>query len=205
MADNFAGKFLQHGKLFVIERTGRSNYDTFTGVYPQRVDIFHAGNGETVVVLVADYLELDFFPAFQRFFYKNLRRVGECVFGKSFQFFLIITESASHTTESVSRTYDQRESDRVGSLESVVHIFDGDAFRCFYFDFVQLFHEEVAIFGVHDRFDRCPEYLNIVFLQDTFVVEFGTAVECSLSTEGEQYPVGLFFFEYFFYKVRCNR
>ena len=43
-------------------------HNTFTGMYTQRVDVFHAYNREAMVVFITDYFEFNFFPAFQRFF-----------------------------------------------------------------------------------------------------------------------------------------
>ena len=72
VADTLAGEGLQGSNLFFRQGAGRSYYDGLTGMDTQRVEVLHAGYREAVVVRVADNLELDFFPAFQRFFYQNL-------------------------------------------------------------------------------------------------------------------------------------
>ena len=51
---------------------------------------------------------------------------------------------------------------------------------------IQLMHEELAILRVHDGLHRCAQHLDIVFLQDTSLVERHTAVQRRLSTKSQQ-------------------
>ena len=47
-------------------------------------------------------------------------------------------------------------------------------------------HEELTILRVHNGLHRCTQYLDIVFLQDTTLVERHTAVQRGLPTKGQQ-------------------
>ena len=56
-------------------------------------------------------------------------------------------------------------------------------------DLIELASEEVTVFGIHDSLDGCTEYLDVVLLEDTTLVERYTAVESRLSTEGKEDPL----------------
>jgi len=196
---------LQQGQLFLIQRAGRSYHDTFPGVDAQRVDVFHAGDREAVVVAVSDDFELDLFPAFERLFDQNLRSIGEGIFGQGFQFVHVIAESAAHTAQYIGRTDDNRETDDLSGFNGFFHGVDRDTARGFYADFIELFHKQVSVFGVHDGFDRGAQHFDTVFGQCAAGVEFRTAVQGRLAAEGQQNTVGTFFFDDLFDKVRGQR
>ena len=87
------GDVLQHLHLLIGERTGGSHDDRLTRVDAQRVEVFHRGNGEAVVVGIADALELNLLPAFQTLFNKNLRGESESTFSQFNECLLIGTDT----------------------------------------------------------------------------------------------------------------
>ena len=105
-------------------------------MYAQRVYIFHAYNREAMIVFIADYLEFNFFPAFQRFFHQDLCRVSESTFCQSTQFCFVFADTATHTAQRISGTDHYRETDLVGSFYCIVHRFHSLAYRSFYVDFI---------------------------------------------------------------------
>ena len=160
----------------------------------QRVEVFHTCYGEAVVVGVADYLEFDFFPTFQGFFHQDLLGERERTFSQFDKRFLVRTDTAAQTTQSISRAYHYRISDFAGSFQGIFHAFHSVALRSFHRNFIQLLHKEVAVFRVHDSLYR-----------STVQVKFRTAVQRSLSAESQQNTVRLFFFDDFFYEIRSYR
>ena len=116
----------------------------------QRVEVFHAGHGEAMVVGIADDLELDFFPAFQGFFYQNLRGEGEGTFSQFDEFFLIGADTASQTSQRISRTDHDRIADRPCGFECIPHVFHCPADGSLEGYFVEFLDKQVAVFCVHD-------------------------------------------------------
>ena len=53
-------------------------------------------------------------------------------------------------------------------------------------DLIELASEEVTVFGIHDGLDGRTQDLDVILLEDATLVERYTAVERSLSTEGEE-------------------
>ena len=201
MTDTFCRQFLQQFQFFIVERASRSYNDRFTGVDTQRVEVFHAGYSEAVVVRVADHFELDFFPAFQRFFYQDLLGEGERAFGQFQEFFFVSADTATQTSQRVSRTYHHRITDLAGSSDGILHAFYRLTYRSLHIDFIQFLHEQVTVFRVHDSFYRCTEYFHSIFIKNTLCVQFGAAVQCSLSAKCQQDAVGTFFLDNLFYEI----
>ena len=201
VTDTFCRQFLQQFQFFIVERASRSYNDRFTGVDTQRVEVFHAGNCETVVVGVADNFKFDFFPAFQGFFHQDLFGERERTFGQFQEFFFVGADTATKPTQCISRTYHYRITDLTCSSNRVFHAFYRLAYRSLHIDLVQLLHEQVAVFCVHDSLYRCTEYFHSVFIKNTLCVKLSTAVQCSLSAECQQDTVGAFFLDNFFYKI----
>ena len=63
----------------------------------QRVEVFHTSYGETMVIRIADDLELDFFPTFQGFFHQDLRCESKGTTGQFDETFLVRTDAATQT------------------------------------------------------------------------------------------------------------
>ena len=205
MADRLFRKFLQETQFFLVERAGWRHDNTLTGMDAQRIDVFHAGHREAVVVFIADYFEFDLFPSFERFLDQNLRGVRERIFSPGFEFIHVVAETAAHTAQYVGRAYHDREADLLGGLDRLVHRVDCDAARRFDLDFVQLLDEQVAVFGVHDCFYGSTQYLDTVFFQDTVLIQLGAAVQCGLASKSEQNAVGTLFFDHFLDKISVQR
>jgi len=158
-----------------------------------------------VVVLIADYFKFNFLPAFQRFFHQHLGRIGESAFCQRTQFCLVFADTATHTAQCVCGTDHDREADLVGCLHGIFQVSDSVANRSFYCYLVKFLYKQVAVFRVHDRFDRSSQYLYTIFGQCSAGIQFGSAVQSSLSAKSQQDTVRLFFFDHFFNKVRSDR
>ena len=154
MTDTLRRKILQHLHLLVSQRTSRSHYNRLSRMDTQRVEIFHACHRETVVVSIADYFELNFFPTFQRLFYKNLFRESERAFGQLQELFFILADAATQTAQCISGTNHNRKTDAFSSSNCIFHTFYSLADGSFHIDLVQLLHEEVTVFRIHDSFHR---------------------------------------------------
>jgi len=72
VADALGGQVDEQIDLILVERASGSDHDGFTRVDTQRVDVFHIGHREAVVIFITDDLEFDFLPSFEGFFHQNL-------------------------------------------------------------------------------------------------------------------------------------
>ena len=171
----------------------------------QRVEVFHACHCKAVVVCITDYLELNFFPTFQRLFYQNLFRESEGAFSQFQELFLILTDTAAQTTQCVSRSNHNREANAFSSRNSIFHALYSLADRSLHLDLVQFLHEEVTVFRIHDSFYRSTQYAYTIFIQDTTCVQLSTAVQGSLTTESQQDTIRLFLLDDFFYEISSYR
>ena len=203
MADNLNRELLQHLQLTLVERAGGSHHDRLTGVDTQRVEVLHTCYGEAVVVAVADNLELDLLPAFERFLDQNLLRVSERALAQRHELLLVAADTATQTTQSVCRANHNRETDLASGSDCVLHRLDGLRDGGLNVDLVEFLHEQIAVLGCHNSLDRSTEHLDAILLQNTVLVEFRTAVQCGLTTECEQNTVGLLFFDDLLNEVGC--
>ena len=191
---------MQHLHLVIAERAGGSHHDRFTRVDTQGVEVLHAGHGEAVVVGIADNLELNLLPSLQRLFHENLLAEGERAFGQLHELLLILTDTATQSAQGVSRTDHHGEADALSSSDGIFHRLYGLADGSLHFNLVELLHEEVAVFGVHDGIYRCTQHLHTILLEDAAGVEVSTTVECRLSAKGQQDAVGTLLLDDFLYK-----
>ena len=201
VADDFFGEFLQHRELAFVQRAGRRHDDALAGVDAQRVEVLHAGYREAVVVAVADHLELDLFPAFERFFDQNLLGIGERTFAQRPEFVGRPADAAAQSAQRVGGADHDREPDPFGGRQSVLHRFDGLADRRLDADFVEFLDEQVAVFGRHDRVDRRAQHLDAVFPQRAVLRKLRPAVQRGLPAEGEQDAVGSLLLDNFLYET----
>ncbi len=77
MADNLYRKVTQILAVVIGKCLCRSDYDTFTCMYSEGVEVLHIADRDTVVITVAHHFILNFLPSFERFLNKDLRRERE--------------------------------------------------------------------------------------------------------------------------------
>ena len=171
----------------------------------QRVEILHVTHGDTVVVAVTHYLVFYFLPAFQRFLHQHLWREGKGLFGEFIQFVLIVTEARAKSAQSVGSTQDDRIAQVGSSLAGIFNIITGLTLDGLHANLVELFHEELAVFSIHDSLHRSTQHLHVVFLQYTTLIQLNTTVQCRLSTEGQQDAVWMFLGNNLLYEIWLYR
>ena len=168
------------------KRLRRGHNDALAGMDAQRVEVFHIADRDAVVVAVAHDLVFDLFPAFQRLFDQNLRRVRKRFVRQRVQFLVVVAETRSEAAERIGRADNHR------ITQLVRHPF-GFGNGCYRFafdrpdvDFVEFFDEFLAVFGVDDRLHGSAQHAYAVFFQYAALVELDAAVQRRLAAEGEQ-------------------
>ena len=199
------GDILQVFHLVLSEGAGRSHYNGLTCVDAQRVEVLHGSHGEAVVVRIADALELDFLPSLEALFHQHLRCKGEGTLCYFYESLLIGADTGTQATQCIGRTDHDRVADAACSCDGIFHGLTSLGYRNLEVYLVQLLDEEVAVLSVHDGFHAGTQHLYAVLLQNTFLEQFGTTVQCSLSTESQQDAVRAFLLNNFGNKKGIDR
>ncbi len=131
----------------------------------QWVEVFHVADGDTVVEAVAHHLVFHFFPSLERFLHEYLGRERKGLLGEGHEFLLIVAETAAEASEGIGCAHYHREAEAVGSLYGLLHGIHSLALDCLYADFIELFDEEFAVFGVHDSLYGGAEHFQIVLFK----------------------------------------
>ena len=156
--------------LAVGEGLRGGDNDALAGMDAQRVEVLHVADGDAVVVTVAHHLILDLFPPLERLLDEELVGIVESLGGEGTQLLLVVAEAGAQSPEGVGGTYDDGVVERAGSRQRLFHGGGGKALYALHPYLVQLLHEEVAVFSVHDRLYRCAQHGYVVFLEDSRLV-----------------------------------
>ena len=205
MTDALHGDVLQHLHLLVGKRTGRSHYDRFTGVDTQWVEVFHRGNGEATVVRIADALELNLLPSLQALLNEYLRCESEGRFSNLLELLFGLADTGTETTQRIGRTDHDRVADVACRSHSLLHVLASVAYWNLEVNLVELLHEEVAVFSVHDSLYRGTQHIHTILLEHAAEVKFCTHVQTRLATPSQHNAVRALLLDNFSYKKRCHR
>ena len=192
VAHDADGQFAQLVKFAVGQCLRGSDDDTLARVDAEGVEVLHVADGDAVVKAVAHHFVFDFLPSLEALLHEHLWREGEGFFGQAVEFFLIVAESRTESAKGVCGAEDDGIAQFGGGAACAFDVLAGFALDGLDVDFVQAFHEEFAVFGVHDGLHGCAEHLQVIFFEDAALVEFHTAVEGGLSAEGQHDAVGVF-------------
>ena len=81
----------EHLILFVAKCLGRSDYDGVSGMYTNRIDVFHITYGNAIAVCIAHHFILNFFPSCDAALYEYFTDAGQTqAVGQDFNQFLLI-------------------------------------------------------------------------------------------------------------------
>ena len=158
-----------------------------------------------MVVCITNALKLYFFPALQALFHQYLIREGKSTLSQLYKSGLILADTTALTTQCISRANHDREAYLMRCLQSILHALHSVALRRLHRNLVQLVHEEVTVFCVHDSLYGGTQHFYAILLQHTFLIQLRTAVQCRLSTESQQNTVRTFFFNDTLHEIRGNR
>ncbi len=201
VAYHACGYILKHLDLLLAERYYRGHYDALAGVDAQRVEILHGNHGEAEVRRVAYHLELDLFPAFERFLHENLARIGQGTLAVFHELFVVVAYTGTEAAQSVARAHHHGVADAMCHGQSVLKAFHGLRHWGLHINFIQFLYKEVAVLGDHDGLDRCAEHLHAIFVKRAVEIELCAAVEGCLAAKRQQNDVGALFLYHFLYKL----
>jgi len=187
------------------EGLARGDNDALAGVDAHGIKIFHVADREAVVVLVADDLEFDLFPAEQVLLDQDLAGVAESLLRPLAHLLDAAADAGAEAAEGVGDADHHRIADLPGHALRLRDRSDRMAARHLDIDLAQLGGEEISVLGVHDRLDRGAEHSHAIAAQDPFALELDTAVERGLTAEAEQDAVRLFLFDHLLDEVGGHR
>ena len=155
MADNLDGQFAELVVIAVGECLRWCHDDALTGMDAQRVEVFHVADRDAIIETVAHYFVFHLLPSLQTLLYENLRREGEGLIAYGDEFLLIVAESRTQSSKGVSGTDDDRITEFCSRCLSLFEGVAGMALDGVDTDFIEPFHEELAVFRVDDGLNRC--------------------------------------------------
>ena len=170
MAHTLNGDILKHCHLVFTQRTCGRNNDTFTCVDTKGIKVLHTSNGEATIVGITDNLELDFLPALQTFLHKYLGSKGECALGNLQESLLVLTNTATKTTQSVSATDHNGIAQTTCCSYGIFYIVASLTHGRLHVYLVQLLDKQIAVLCVHDCFNTCTQHLYTILLQSTIQI-----------------------------------
>ncbi len=108
VTDNINRKLMQIIQLLAGKCLGRRDHYTLTGMDSERVEVLHITDSETLVIFIPHYLKLNLLPSLKRLLHKDLRRESEGLSGNGIELSLIVTESRTETSKSISGPQNDR-------------------------------------------------------------------------------------------------
>ena len=205
MANHTGGDVLEHLNLLGSERHDRSHDDRLACMYAKRIEVFHRYHGETVVVGIADNLELNLLPSLERLLDKNLLGVSESAFAMLNKLLVVVADAGSESAERIARTHHHGIADAVSHLDGILYRLHGLRNGSFHFYLIKFLYKQITVLGDHDGLYGSSEHLDTVALKNAAQIEFGSAVKRGLSAKRQKDTVGTFLFDDFFYKIRGDR
>lgn len=167
----------------VGEGLARCDDDTLACMDSHRVDVLHIAHCDTGIMRITDNLVLEFLPSHETLVDDDLMGIGEGLLEECEELLSCVSKSTSESSEGKSRSHENWVSDHLCNFHCFV-----DRFRCRTSsiddtDCIKGCIEPLSIFSDSDRLSRCPEDGDIVFLEDTSILELESTVQGCLSTE----------------------
>ncbi|GFF30855.1 LOW QUALITY PROTEIN: hypothetical protein IFM46972_03049 [Aspergillus udagawae] len=192
VADDLDGSRTEHVVLFVRKGLTGGNDDTVTGMDTQGVKVLHVADSDTVVSGVTDDFILDLLPALEGLLNQDLGSKSQGTRSQILQLLSVLGETGTQTSESVSRTDNNRVANFFSSLQSLVDSVDGDGLGDGDVDLLQGLGEQVTVLTSLEGPDTCPQNSDAVALKDAHAVHLHTKIQGSLTTERQKDAVGSF-------------
>ena len=104
--DDIQCRCTQHLILFITQCLRRCYYDTISGMYTNRINIFHITYSNAVTIAVTHYLVLDLFPSCDASLYQYLTntRQAKSVFQNFHQLYSVVSDTAATSAQCISRS-----------------------------------------------------------------------------------------------------
>ena len=193
--DDPVGLALQLRLEILVDGQHRRGAEGVAGVDADGVDVLDEADGDHVVVLVADHLQLQLLPAEDGLLDEDLVDEGslQAAGHDHFELFLVVDQSAAGAAHGVGGAEDHREAQLLG---------DGKAFLDAVGDFgaghldAQAVHgllELNTVFAAFNGVDLDADDLDVVLVQDAFLVQLGGEVQSGLSAQVREQGVGTLF------------
>ena len=129
-------------------------YDTITSMNTNRVKVFHVADYDTVIISITHNFVFDFFPACYTAFDENLtyHTVFKTTDNDFDEFFFIFRNTATCTTECISRANDDRITNLICKFYSRCYIINDCTFWNWFTDFLHCFFKQFTVFSSFDGF-----------------------------------------------------
>ena len=183
--DDLDGRIVQHLPIVVIQgHNGRHN-QAVTGMDANRVDVFHAADGDGMVVAVAHDLELDLLIALDGLLDQHLvhGRELECVEADFNQFLFVVCKATAGTAEGKCRTQHHGITNTVGSFLGLFNgVGDLGGNNRLTNGLAQLL-EQLSVLSSLNGFTAGTQQLHTALFQDTLLLQLHSQIQTGLSAD----------------------
>ena len=205
-SDDGKGCIPQHLILTVGQGLGWRDDDTVTGMYTNRIQIFHTADDDAVILAVSDNLILHFFPARYRLFQQNLPDGAflDAQLAEMFQFFVVVSDAATCATKGIGRSDDHWISDFFYKGFALLHTGCNGAGRNGMSCRKHQFFKGFPIFRLVDAIFVDAKQFRAIFLENTFLIQRHGKIQTCLSAETRQHALRPFLCQNLFYRFFSN-
>ena len=165
-----------------------------TGMHTQRINILNKAYCNHVVVFITDNLQLQFFPAENGLFNKDLTyKAGLKTSGTNgLQFFLIVNQTAAGATHCVSRTKNHRIIQLIRNVKGFLHTIGNLTSRHLNTKLIHGMLKFNTVFTTLNGIHLYTDNLHIIFVQNTGLVQLRTQIKTGLSAKIRQKGIRTF-------------
>ncbi len=205
--DDVQSRAPKHLIFLIAQCLRRRNNDAVARMNADRVYIFHTTYGNTVSRSIAHHFIFDFLPSGDTAFHKNLSHAGkpQAVCQNLFQFNLIMCDTAAGTAKRIGGAQDDRITDFICEIDSVLNIFYYERGRAWLPDFFHRFFKFQTVFRFLNRLCGRTEKCYAMFGEKTCLIQFHTEIQARLSAHIRKQAVRFFFDNNLFQHLCCQR
>ncbi len=177
--DNGIGIALQAFLKLLADGQHRRRAERVAGMDPDRIDVLDEADRDHFIVGVADDLELELFPAEDRFFDQDLAdHTGlDAALGDRLQFFEVIDQATTRAAHGIGRADDDRITELSGDGFGFRHGIGRFAARHLDAEPGHGFLESDAVLAALDGIDLDADHLDTILFEDTLLAELGAEIE----------------------------
>ncbi|MNJ50922.1 hypothetical protein D3C77_462120 [compost metagenome] len=166
-------------------------------MHSHRIEVLDRADDDAVVLFVADHFHLVLFPADQRFVDQQFlgRRQVQTTGADFFEFFTVVSNTATGAAHGEGRTDDAREAQLLEHGVGFFHAVGDAGARALKTDGLHRSIEARAVFGFVDGIGVGTDHFHAELFQDAFALQVQGAVQCSLATHGWQQCIRTLFLD----------
>ena len=194
--NDIQGGSSQHLVFFVRKGNCGSHNNTVTSMYTNRVKVFHGTDGNCIACTVTNYFKLNFLPAGNTFFHKNLVNRGavQSVLTNFPQFLFVGSNTTTSSTKGKGGTNNNRIANLSSKIQGRVQICYNLRRNTRLTNGLHGILEHLAVFCSVNSFRTSTQQPHSMLSQKAFFSQLHRKGQACLATQGRKQAIGLFLF-----------